>query len=85
MVVVALPDPEAAAPKTPATQSQMQTHKTMGAMTQKRMKKKTLRPMARPRSTVYIYNKDSHTAERNAVYNLQVLSENLVAKDGKIS
>ena len=78
MVVVALPDPETAAPKTPATQSQMQTHKTMGAMTQKRMKKKTLRPMARPRSTV-LYNKDSHT-ERNAVYNLQVLSENLVAR-----
>ena len=52
MVVKGLADPpNPAAPNAPATHSQMQTHTTIGAMTQNRTKKKTLSPIANPKFT----------------------------------
>lgn len=51
VVVCTVVGPAALLAATPITQHQMQTHTTMGATMQNRMKKKTLRPIARPRST----------------------------------
>lgn len=64
MVVVAV-GLRAAEPITPATHSQIQTHTTMGAITQNRTKKKMLRPIARPVFTV------EQERERNFTYHLQ--------------
>ena len=51
VVVCTVVGPAALLAATPTTQHQMQTHTTMGATIQNRMKKVTLRPIASPRST----------------------------------